>query len=76
LLFKRSGTNLRLLLRYRHLFDFTWRHDHAGYALMRLKGAAAVDVLALVVAFFGLVRDVTATARVGSALTQRTMHHL
>ena len=43
---------------------------------MRLKGAAAVDVLALVVALFGLVRDVTATARMGSALTQRTMHHL
>lgn len=51
------------------------RDDHPRNAFMRFKGAAVINVLALVIAFFSLTRDVAAAFGMGSILAKQAMHH-
>lgn len=55
--------------------NYAWRYDHACYGFVRLERTAAVDVLTLVIAFFGLTRYVSAAFGVSSSLAKRAMHH-
>ena len=50
-------------------------NDIARQALVGDKGAAALDILALVVALFGFCAQVAAGAGVGRFLADRAMHH-
>ena len=50
-------------------------YDHSRDGLMRSKGAAAVNVLALVIAFFSRFAEIAARAGMGHATAEWTMHH-
>ena len=42
---------------------------------MSFEGAAAIDVLALVITLFGFFRNIAAALCVSGGLAQRAMHH-
>jgi hypothetical protein len=50
-------------------------HNHSRDGLVRGKGAATVNVLALVIALFGRFTEVTAGASMGHATAKWTVHH-
>ncbi len=60
----------------RHLVNLTWRYDHTCDALMSLKSATAIYVLALVVTFLRFFRNIAAAFSVSGGLTKRAMHHV
>jgi len=35
-----------------HLIDLPWRDNHSSHGLVRFEGAAAINILALVITFF------------------------
>jgi hypothetical protein len=50
-------------------------YNHSRDGLMRGEGAAAVNVLALVIALFGRFTQVTAGTSMGHATAKWTVHH-
>ncbi|MBP1130773.1 hypothetical protein JOE25_002332 [Serratia sp. PL17] len=72
---QRGGTRLvffRVRLSWNNI---TRLYNYSRDGLMRGKGAAAVNVLALVIAFFSRFAEVTARAGMGHATAEWTMHH-
>ena len=51
-------------------------NNDTRHAFMRLECAAAIDILTLVIAFFGFARNITAAFGVSGSLALRAMHHL
>jgi len=54
----------------------TWFNNDTRHAFMRLKCATAIDILTLVIAFFGFTRNITTALGVSSSLALGAMHHL
>jgi hypothetical protein len=55
--------------------DIARLYNHASDRLVRGKGTAAVNVLALVIALFGRFAQITAGASMGHATAEWTVHH-
>jgi len=53
----------------------SWFNDDVSDRLMGFKRTTAVNVLTLVIAFFGIEAQITAGTGVGGVLTFRAMHH-
>jgi hypothetical protein len=61
-------------MRLRH-DDLTWRYNVSNYRFMRDKSAATIDVLALAIPLFSLIRNLIAASRMGGVTAFRTIHH-